>query len=177
MADNIDLILKAIAFAARQHDGQTRKDKKTPYVSHPFRVAMILSHAFGVKDVRVLAAAVLHDTIEDTAADFDDLEKEFGRDVAVWVGLLSKDTRKQAPAREAEYLKILAEAPDEVKLIKLGDIYDNATDPGILKGPEHAAKTRIKVGQYLMAVSQTKSESVIRALGYVKAFVESMENR
>ena len=87
------LVLDAIAFAARAHHGQMRKDGKTPYVSHVFRVAAVVRNVFGFDDPRMLATAVLHDTIEDTTTDFDDLEKHFGREIAEWVSLLSKDKR------------------------------------------------------------------------------------
>ena len=93
------LVLDAIAFAARAHHGQLRKDGKTPYASHPFRVCLIVRDIFAIDDPYVLAAAVLHDTIEDTTTDFDDLEKHFGREVAEWVAALSKDKRRHERER------------------------------------------------------------------------------
>src|SRR6266702_1696056 len=87
------LLLEAIAFAARAHQGQLRKDQRTPYVSHVFRVCLIVRQVFGVDDASVLTAAVLHDTIEDTTTDFDDLAERFGATVAGWVAILSKDKR------------------------------------------------------------------------------------
>src|SRR5260370_39562517 len=86
-------LLEAIAFAARAHQGQLRKDGRTPYVSHVYRVCLIVRQIFGVDDVSVLTAAVLHDTVEDTTTDFDDLAKEFGSEVAGWGAALSKDKR------------------------------------------------------------------------------------
>src|SRR5205823_3522167 len=59
-------VLDAAAFAARSHQGQLRKDKQTPYVSHVFRVCLILRDLFGFDDPRMLCAALLHDTVEDT---------------------------------------------------------------------------------------------------------------
>jgi len=167
----IDLILKAISFAARKHIGQFRKDNETPYISHTFRVAMILSQVFGVKDERILAAAVLHDTIEDTTTDYDDIEKEFGKEIAVWVGMLSKDKRKQEKEREEEYLKVLAQASDEVKLIKLADVYDNSIDACTLRDKTSLEKTRVRAKQYLGAFSLKESDLVTRALGHVKEIV------
>src|SRR5207249_11061268 len=90
-------LLEAVAFAARAHDGQTRKDGRTPYVSHVFRVCLILRHVFGLDDSQALTAAALHDTVEDTTTDFDDVEESFGRDVAEWVAALSKDKRLPEP--------------------------------------------------------------------------------
>ena len=59
-------LLRAAAFAARAHRHQWRKDGQTPYVSHVFRACLTVRHVFGVDDDDVLAAALLHDTIEDT---------------------------------------------------------------------------------------------------------------
>src|SRR5438128_10744049 len=83
-------LLEAIAFAARAHQGKLRKDGATPYVSHVFRVCLVLRHVFGVEDRQALMAAALHDTVEDTDTDFDNLQEEFGQDVACWVAALSK---------------------------------------------------------------------------------------
>src|SRR5207249_469734 len=97
MAKNIEQgyrpLLEAVAFTTRAHQGQFRKDRQTPYVSHAYRVCMIVRELFGVADVNVLMAALLHDTVEDTTTDFDDVEERFGRDVAGWVALLTKDKR------------------------------------------------------------------------------------
>jgi guanosine-3',5'-bis(diphosphate) 3'-pyrophosphohydrolase len=122
------LVLDAIAFAARAHQGQLRKDGKTPYVSHPFRVCLIVRDVFGIDDSRALTAAVLHDTIEDTTTDFDDLAKQFGREVAEWVAALSKDKRRQENEREQQYVATLAAACWQVQVCKLGDVCDNLLD-------------------------------------------------
>src|SRR5438445_8221087 len=86
-------LLEAVSFAARAHQGQLRKDGRTPYVAHVFRVCLVLRHVFGIDDPRALMAAALHDTVEDTATDFDDLKEKYGADVATWVSALSKDKR------------------------------------------------------------------------------------
>ena len=77
-----DMPFEAAAFAARAHQHQKRKDNQTPYVSHVFRVCLVVRHTFGFDDPRMLAAALLHDTIEDTATDCDDILSRFGEDVA-----------------------------------------------------------------------------------------------
>src|SRR5262249_49786728 len=97
-------LLEAIAFAARAHKPQLRKDGQTSYGSHVFRVCLVVRHVFGVSDPRVLTAAVLHDTIEDTTTDFDDLTDRFGPDIASWVAALSKDKRQQEEEREKAYM-------------------------------------------------------------------------
>jgi guanosine-3',5'-bis(diphosphate) 3'-pyrophosphohydrolase len=126
--ESIQTLLQAVSFAARAHDGQKRKDGCTPYASHVFRVCLVLRHVFGIDDSSVMLAAVLHDTIEDTTTDFDDLEERFGANVAQWVAALSKDKRLPEPEREDAYVDALQRAPWQVKLCKLADVYDNLSD-------------------------------------------------
>src|SRR5712691_11794908 len=93
-------VLDAAAFAARAHRHHLRKDDETPYVSHVFRVCLIVRDLFGFDDPRMLCAALLHDTVEDTTIDFDDLAAKFSVEVARWVALLSKDKRLPDVERE-----------------------------------------------------------------------------
>ena len=67
MSDSTGLLLKALAFAAHKHRDQRRKNEAaSPYINHPIALASVLWHEGGVRDATVLAAALLHDTIEDT---------------------------------------------------------------------------------------------------------------
>jgi guanosine-3',5'-bis(diphosphate) 3'-pyrophosphohydrolase len=121
-------LLDAIAFAARAHKPQLRKDGQTPYVSHPMRVCLIARHLFGVTDIKVLTAAILHDTVEDTTTDCDDIVERFGPDVARWVGALSKDKRLPDAERERQYAVALGAGGWQVHVCKLADVYDNLMD-------------------------------------------------
>ncbi|MEX2287770.1 MAG: HD domain-containing protein [Planctomycetaceae bacterium] len=137
----IDLWQRAASFAARSHQGQLRKDGKTPYVAHPFRVAMTVRQLFNVDDTAVLCAALLHDVIEDTPADYDDLQAEFGAEVADMVACLTKDMRLPEPEREVEYDRRLAAATWKTRLIKLADVYDNLCDlTAANKSPDKAVE-------------------------------------
>ena len=132
----------AAAFAARRHEGQYRKDKKTPYASHPFRVAMTVRHVFGHDDEATLCAAILHDTIEDTACDFDDIEERFGIEVAEMVAALTKNMLLREDVREPEYDQRLREADWRARLVKLADAYDNLCD--IAYRPDGGTTTKKK---------------------------------
>ena len=165
-----ELVGKAIAFAARAHDGQLRKDNKTPYMSHPFRVCMTVRNVFEMSDERVLAAAVLHDTIEDTRTDRDDLIEEFGPEIAGWVALLSKDKRLEDQYREKVYAEVLSTAPDAVKIVKLADIYDNLMDSSSLSA-EHKEKTLKRLRYYLTTLKFNASHDVTRAITIVEAIL------
>ena len=96
------------------------------------RVMTIMLTEFDVRDPEVLAAAVLHDTIEDTSVDRNDICDEFGERVASYVVSLTKDMRLPDDEREAAYIEVLANAPLEVKLCKLADLLDNLKDSAAL---------------------------------------------
>lgn len=119
---------KAASFAAQKHAGQLRKDGKTPYVAHVFRVAMTVRDIFKIDHSVALCAALLHDTIEDTTADYDDIAEEFGEDVAQVVSALTKDKRMPEPEREKAYDERIAAGPWQARLVKLADTYDNLCD-------------------------------------------------
>jgi guanosine-3',5'-bis(diphosphate) 3'-pyrophosphohydrolase len=70
----VNQLIRAIAFAADKHRNQRRKDAEaSPYINHPIALANVLANEGGIDDERVLLAAVLHDTIEDTATSHDEL--------------------------------------------------------------------------------------------------------
>jgi (p)ppGpp synthase/HD superfamily hydrolase len=159
MSEPHDIVFAAAAFAARAHRHQLRKDRETPYVSHAFRVCLVIRHVFGFDDSRMLAAALLHDTIEDTATDCDDLIEAFGPDVARWVAALTKDMRLPGDEREAAYEKALASAEWPVKACKLADIYDNLVDSQHLTA-EGRRKTAARSLRYLNAVRTNLPEQL-----------------
>lgn len=166
----------AAAFAARAHQHQTRKDGRTPYVSHVFRVCLVARHTFGFDDPRMLAAALLHDTIEDTATDCDDIIERFGPDVARWVAALTKDMRLPHDAREAAYTNVLAHAEWQVKALKLADLYDNLGDSKHLS-PGGRRTTAAKARSYLDAIRTGMPDALGAALRLVEERLSEIESR
>lgn len=162
--------LDAISFAVRAHQGQFRKDKATPYAAHPFRVGLIVRHVFGVDDPKILTAAFLHDTIEDTTTDFDDLEERYGAEIAGWVALLTKDKKQPEKQREESYLAGLNKAPWQVKVCKLADLLDNMLDsPGL---PPEKKKTALERYRQYWSVFKTWTEPELKkALEVVGEFL------
>ena len=169
-----DLPFEAAAFAARAHRHALRKDNQTPYVSHVFRVCLVVRHTFGFDDPRMLAAALLHDTIEDTTTDADDLIERFGPDVARWVAALTKDMRLPHDEREDAYVKVLAAAEWPVKALKLADLYDNLSDCRSFS-PNGRRKTATKSRFYLSAIRQGLTENVRPALELVEQRLADLE--
>jgi (p)ppGpp synthase/HD superfamily hydrolase len=168
MPDSFDypLLLEAASFAARAHQGHLRKDRQTPYVSHVFRVCLVVRDLFGFDDPRMLAAALLHDTIEDTTTDFDDVAERFGPEVARWVGCLTKTKWLPEAERERDYLARLATAPWQVKVCKLADVFDNLLDTRNLPA-ERRAHAVGRAGQYFAALRASAEPQVQRPLQLV----------
>ena len=122
------LLESAAKFASYRHRHQFRRDGVTPYVEHPKAVMAILHDEFGITDPEVLAAGLLHDTIEDTATDYDAVAEEFGTRVADLVAALTKDKRLPEARREREYFAQLARAPLAAKFCKVADTLHNLRD-------------------------------------------------
>ena len=120
-------LLAARKFAISKHKGLKRKDCKTPYWRHLEKVVQNLQK-IGVKDDSVLCAGWLHDTIEDTATDYDDIYEKFGKKCADMVASLTKDTRLAKPMREREYVIRLKRASLDAKIVKLCDVWANIAD-------------------------------------------------
>jgi GTP diphosphokinase / guanosine-3',5'-bis(diphosphate) 3'-diphosphatase len=123
-----ELLTRAFDFAARAHDGQVRRSGQE-FIYHPWGAAKILA---GLRlDEATLAAALLHDTVEDTGVEIDDIRTEFGDEIAKLVEGVTKLTRVQFQSREhaeaENYRKlVLAMAEDlRVILIKLADRLHN----------------------------------------------------
>src|SRR5262245_37270263 len=169
-------LLQAAQFAARAHRNQVRKDGLTPYASHPFRVCLIVRHVFAIDDPQALIAALLHDTIEDTTTDFDDLEEAFGTEVARGVADLTKDGRLPYDERESTYMTRLAGADWRVKVCKLADMLDNILDSAYLSVSGRQRTVR-KLRGYLEAVRANLPEPVVHAADIVAAHLEELASR
>lgn len=132
--DVVDLVLRASAFAATKHRDQRRKDQQaSPYINHPIALASVLKHEGDVDDPVVLAAALLHDTIEDTATTPEEIEALFGKEVLSVVLEVTDD--KSLPKAERKRLQVehATILSHEAKLVKLADKICNLRD--ILASP------------------------------------------
>lgn len=153
----------AADFAARQHRHQLRKDGLTPYVAHPLRVALTLAARVGCTDEQVLAAAILHDTIEDTPTDYEDIEERFGSWVADTVATLTDLKSLPEERREAEYHARLASADWRILLIKVVDALDAVCDSQGGRDPALAARCLRKSGAVADLVRPRADESPMLA--------------
>jgi GTP diphosphokinase / guanosine-3',5'-bis(diphosphate) 3'-diphosphatase len=128
-ADSAGLVLKATEFAAHKHRDQRRKDAgASPYINHPIALANVLCNEGGITDPMILAAALLHDTLEDTETDYEELRGQFGDDIADVVvevtdtKWLSKEARKRLQVSKASHSSARARA------VKIADKICNLRD-------------------------------------------------
>lgn len=126
------LIIEAARFAEFCHRGQTREYNGRPYITHPCRVAgRAMTHPLATEEF--VAAACLHDVMEDCGVTFDELVKRFNSHVADIVYDLTDSTKEQMPtanrrARKAAYAEDLSNASREARVLKLLDRIDNLSE-------------------------------------------------
>ena len=132
--DDLGLVLRAAQFAAHKHKDQRRKDAKaTPYINHPIGLAEVLHTDGGVRDPVVIAAALLHDTIEDTETTYDELRGIFGEEIADTVVELTDTKFLGKEARKRLQIAKAGRASERARHVKLADKICNLRD--ILASP------------------------------------------
>ena len=122
----MELVSEAIAFAVKVHDGMRRKKSEVPYILHPLEAAVIVSTM--TSNQEVIAAAVLHDVVEDTAVTIEEIEEKFGKRVRELVESETENKREELPAfetwriRKEESLEVLKNTNDiSVLMVWIGD--------------------------------------------------------
>ena len=135
---------EAIMFAVKVHEGMIRKASGAPYILHPLEVASIAGTI--TSDPEVLAAAVLHDTVEDTETMLDEIRERFGGRVASLVASETEDKRRDVPPdeswiiRKKESLEALKKEKDPgARIIWLADKLSNIRSLALLKEKEGGA--------------------------------------
>lgn len=126
---NDQLLSKALIFAINAHSGMVRKGTNLPYIVHPMEAVAIVASM--TDDKELIAAAALHDVVEDTEHDIDEIRKDFGDRVAKLVASESENKRPELPEeetwkiRKTETLEHLKNASLDIKIITLGDKLSN----------------------------------------------------
>jgi myo-inositol-1(or 4)-monophosphatase len=122
----MELVSEAIAFAVKAHDGMRRKKSSTPYILHPMEAAVIVSTM--TADQNMIAAAALHDVVEDAGITIEEIEEKFGKRVRELVSSETEDKRADLPPsetwriRKEESLNVLKNTDDiGVLMVWLGD--------------------------------------------------------
>jgi (p)ppGpp synthase/HD superfamily hydrolase len=148
MSTDLVLLTRAADYAARQHIAQRRKGERAePYINHLTEVAALLAEATGGDDVVLLMGGLLHDTLEDTDATYEDLVERFGPEVAALVAEVTDD--KSLPKEERKRLQIekTAGKSRRAKLLKLADKTSNLRS--LLASPP-AGWSRQRLAEYVV---------------------------
>ena len=134
------LLDRAIVFAVRAHAGTERRGKGFPYIVHPMEAVAIV--ATMTSDQELLAAAALHDTVEDTDVTVEQIRAEFGERIASLVASES-DTLEAGVSEDASWharkqaaIDRLAHASRDAKIVALGDKLSNMTRSGTSSTPK-----------------------------------------
>lgn len=127
--ESIGLLLKAMRFSAEKHNDQRRRDSKaSPYINHPIQVAETLHSVGGVRDAALLAAAILHDTIEDTDATPEEIRREFGDEILDLTLEVTDDKSLPKEVRKQLQIETMALKSPRAKALKLADKICNVRD-------------------------------------------------
>ncbi|KOC69905.1 Guanosine-3',5'-bis(diphosphate) 3'-pyrophosphohydrolase MESH1 [Habropoda laboriosa] len=122
-------IIKCVNFAAIKHKDQRRLDEEeTPYINHPIGVANILIQEGQIHDPVTIVAALLHDTVEDTATTFEEIENEFGTEVCNIVREVTDDKSLAKQERKKLQIKNAPKKSYKAKLVTLADKLYNLRD-------------------------------------------------
>lgn len=120
---------KALKFATEAHQGQVRKYTGEPYIKHPIDVAGLVREYAATCHESMYCAALLHDTVEDTDTSIEDIKREFGDIVAIFVDGLT-DVSKPEDGNRAKRKEIdrqhLAGSLPPIQTIKLADLISNS---------------------------------------------------
>ncbi len=127
MDNSEDIVLRAKKFACEKHKNQKTRNGIMSYSHHLEGVVSRLKN-LGVTDKNTLCAAWLHDIIEKTDVNFDQVNEIFGREVSVIVLSLTKDNSLSKKDRETQYINQLKKTTLQAKIIKLCDISANLKD-------------------------------------------------
>jgi len=117
------MILKAAEFAKKAHEGMVRKGSRIPYIYHPMEVAVIV--ALMTSDNDVIAAAYLHDVLEDTSVTTAELRALFGERICCLVEAETEDKTGSWCERKQQTIRHLLYASEEVKILTLADKLSN----------------------------------------------------
>lgn len=167
---DLGLVRKAYEFSAKAHEGQTRRSGE-PYVQHPVAVAGVLTAL--KTDVTAIVAGLLHDTLEDTVATADELEREFGKEVVHLVDgvtKIGKITFRSSEEKQAEnFRKMVLSMADDIRvvIIKLADRLHN------MRTLEHLQESkRQEIAQETLEIYAPLANRI--GIGWVKNELEDL---
>jgi len=166
----LKLIFSALKFAAEKHREQKRKGSlRIPYINHPIEVAYYLCECCEDPDIDLIVAAILHDTIEDTDTDPEDIKNLFGEDILKLVEEVTDDKSLPKEVRKKLQIETGKKKSKKAKLIKIADKICNVTD--LMKTPPTGWSLERKL-KYL-----EWAEKVVNSMRGTNSYLEKIFDR
>lgn len=163
----MELIQKAIDLAAKAHKNQVRKGTNLPYISHPYGVGMMLMQA--QCEPEIVAAGILHDTLEDTEITEADLLETFGQTVTdIVIGCSEPDKSKSWEERKSHTIAFLKTASLPIRMVSCADkIHNIRSTRSAIEAEGEKAWQRFKRGR---DKQEWYHRSIIESIGYQSTF-------
>jgi (p)ppGpp synthase/HD superfamily hydrolase len=166
MSSDLVELARAADFAARRHVAQRRKGERgEPYINHLIEVTALLAAATGGDDLTLLKGGLLHDTLEDTDATYEDLVACFGAEVAALVAEVTDDKALPKLERKRAQIEKTPGKSRRAKLLKLADKTSNLR--GLVDSPP-AGWTEERLRDYVVW-----AEQVVRSCRGLNAALET----
>jgi len=167
---DIGLVIRAVEFAAQKHRMQRRKDgDASPYINHPIALMHVLCIDGGITEPVILAAAALHDTIEDTETTEQELRRMFGDEIASLVLEMTDDKSLPKAARKRLQIEHAQHMSREATLVKLADKICNLRDVAANPPAEWSVERRIEYFEWAKAVVDGLPQVSAELLGLFNA--------
>ncbi len=172
-------LFESVVYAAQMHEGQVRKNvAATPYIVHPIGVAELLWDVGGVRNWKILAAGLLHDTLEDTEASEWDIEELFGKKVLSIVQEVTNDPDLDSEENKWRQIEHAPNMSMEAQLVKLADRLYNVRDLSY-STPEGWSEEKVagyyRWGERLLAVLGGVNRALEEALaGLVEDYLQEI---
>ncbi|AWK87278.1 HD domain-containing protein [Azospirillum thermophilum] len=144
---------RALDFAAHKHIDQRRKGVRAePYVNHLSEVALMVAEATEGQDPVAVIAALLHDTLEDTDASYEEIERNFGAEVASVVAETTDDKRLRKAERKQRQIDTAPHASPRAKLVKLADKVSNLRSMAVSPPADWPLSRKVEYFEWAHAV-------------------------
>lgn len=141
--DDVQIVVRALDFAARKHRDQRRKDPYgTPYINHPIALMHVLTEEAGLTDALLLVTAALHDTIEDTETTLEELTRVFGEETAETVLELTDNKSLPKPNRKKRQIEYASRISHAGAVVLLADKICNLRDIAKIPPPDWTLKQK-----------------------------------
>ena len=165
--DDVIKITRAFGIATKAHRGQFRKENSVePYINHPLRVALILTEELSIRDVDLVCAAFLHDTIEKSRSNTiseEQLRKEFGEHVYNIVHTITKPRARNEEKGKVlnEYFQIIAKSSEAIRYVKLADRLDNIRTLKNTFHKDKALRYKEETQRYIIPIAKKTDEKLV----------------